>query len=181
MARPRPGIDILVMPRVNPLIQRFDMDCPMKPVEIKNIYTFDRQPATRNYTVADLRVRKGSGKRLTMCNPANASEIKTCVDAGIDTLTIWADQIGMAREITPHHFAGTGINWVDRITPDDICGEVPENPKHAHTFRNLAPLHQQIYDERVSALKEFQSEVTKITSHTHRKQSQCILARRNYC
>ncbi|MDB0052994.1 hypothetical protein N9F04_04665 [Ascidiaceihabitans sp.] len=32
---------------------------------MKNIYTFGRKPAQRNYTVADLSALKGSGKRLT--------------------------------------------------------------------------------------------------------------------
>ncbi len=246
---------------------------------MKNIYTFGRKPAVRNYTAADLKALKGSGKRLTMCNPSNATEIQACVDAGIDTLTVWVDQIELAREIAPTHFAGTGINWADHATPDDIlreaircmelgvdmfftnrsydvvemlakenipvqahmglvpsfstwygglrafgrtadeaveiyrtfkryedagcfaveiecvaeetlnllndktsivtfslgsgnagdviflfmadiCGEDPNAPKHAHAFRNLAPLHQQLYDERVAALQEFQSEVT---------------------
>jgi len=46
----------------------------------------------------------------------------------------------------------------------DICGEDSEEekpPKHAHAFGNLARLHQQMYEERVAALTEFQSEVTK--------------------
>ena len=36
----------------------------------------------------------------------------------------------------------------------------PNPPKHAHAFRNLAPLHRQLYDERVAALKDFQAEVS---------------------
>ena len=46
----------------------------------------------------------------------------------------------------------------------DICGEASEEdqpPKHAHAFGNLARLHKQIYEERVAALSEFHSEVTK--------------------
>lgn len=45
----------------------------------------------------------------------------------------------------------------------DICGEDSEEerpPKHAHAFGNLRRLHQQMYEERVAALKEFHSEVT---------------------
>ena len=41
----------------------------------------------------------------------------------------------------------------------DICGEAENPPRHAHAFRDLAPLHQQLHTERVAALKEFQSEV----------------------
>ena len=46
----------------------------------------------------------------------------------------------------------------------DICGEDSEEekpPKHAHAFGNLARLHKQMYEERVAAMKEFHSEVTK--------------------
>jgi len=46
----------------------------------------------------------------------------------------------------------------------DICGEDSEEdspPKHAHAFGNLARLHKQVYDERVAALSEFHSEITK--------------------
>ncbi len=46
----------------------------------------------------------------------------------------------------------------------DICGEDSEEekpPKHAHAFGNLARLHKQMYEERVAAMSEFHSEVTK--------------------
>ena len=245
---------------------------------MKNIYTFGRRPAKRNYTVADLQALKGSGKRLSMCNPANETEIRACVEAGIDTLTVWDDQVESAREIAPHHFMGTAMNWGQYATPDeilraaidcmergadmyftnrsydivemlskesipvqahmglvpslstwcgglrafgrtadeamkiyrvfkryedagcfaveiecvaektlellnpktsivtfslgsgnagdviflfmaDICGEDPDPPRHAYAFRNLQPLHQQIYEERTAALKEFNTAV----------------------
>lgn len=244
---------------------------------MKKIYTFGRKPALRNYTVADLQALKGSGERLSMCNPANETEISACVDAGIDTLTVWDDQIESAREIAPHHFMGTAMNWGQFATPDDIlraaidcmergadmyftnrsydivemlakesipvqahmglvpslstwcgglrafgrtadeameiyrvfkcyedagcfaveiecvaektlkllnnrtsivtislgsgnagdiiflfmsdiCGESNNPPRHAYAFRDLKPLHQQLYDERVAALKEFHAE-----------------------
>ena len=44
----------------------------------------------------------------------------------------------------------------------DICGEASEEdkpPKHAHAFGNLRRLHDQIYEERVAALKAFDDEV----------------------
>ena len=245
---------------------------------MKNIYTFGRKPAKRNYTVADLQALKGSGQRLSMCNPANETEIQACVDAQIDTLTVWDNQMELARDIAPHHFMGTAMNWGQYATPDeilraaidcmergadmyftnrsydivemlakesipvqahmglipslstwcgglraygrtakeameiyrtfkryedvgcfaveiecvaeqtlallndktsivtfslgsgnagdviflfmsDICGEEPNPPRHAHAFRNLKPLHEQIYTERVGALKEFHAEV----------------------
>ena len=45
----------------------------------------------------------------------------------------------------------------------DICGEAPIRPKHAHTFRDLKPLHEQLYAERVGALKDFDTEVKALT------------------
>ena len=87
---------------------------------MKNIYTFGRKPAQRNYTIPDLRALKGSGNRLTMCNPAGAAEIRACVEAGIDTLTVWDDQLEIAREIAPTHFMGTAMNWGQHKTNDEI-------------------------------------------------------------
>lgn len=46
----------------------------------------------------------------------------------------------------------------------DICGEASEEdkpPKHAYAFGKLARLHQQIYTERVAALREFHNEVSR--------------------
>ena len=245
---------------------------------MKNIYSFARKPAKRNYTISDLQALKGSGKRLTMCNPANEVEIQACVDAEIDLLTVWDNQMDVARQIAPTHFMGTAMTWSQYATPDeilraaiscmekgadmyytlrsydivemlakegipvqghigliptfsiwsgglrafgrtaeeamkiyqtfkryedagcfaveiecvaeqalqaindktsivtfslgsgnagdaiflfmsDICGESTDPPKHAHAFGNLAPLNQQLYDERVAALKKFHIEV----------------------
>ena len=246
---------------------------------MRNIYDFGRKPAQRNYTVRDLIDLKGSGKRLTMCNPANEVEIRACVDAGIDLLTVWDTQLDMARQTAPTHFQGVGITWgqfatkeeilrhaidcmergadmyytnrsydiveilakesipvqvhmglvptishwvgglraygrtaegamellrtfkryedvgafaceIECVAEDtlrllndrtsmvtislgsgnagdviflfmaDICGEAENPPRHAHAFGNLARLHEQMYAERVDALKAFQSEVT---------------------
>ncbi|MEM8976385.1 MAG: 3-methyl-2-oxobutanoate hydroxymethyltransferase [Pseudomonadota bacterium] len=44
----------------------------------------------------------------------------------------------------------------------DICGEASEEespPKHAYAFGDVGRLHQQIHEERVSALSEFHREV----------------------
>ncbi len=87
---------------------------------MKNIYTFGRRPAQRNYTVRDLLNLKESGDRLTMCNPANEAEIQACVDAGIDLLTLWDVHLDMARKIAPTHFAGTAMNWGQFATNDEI-------------------------------------------------------------
>ena len=54
---------------------------------MKRIYDLARRPAKRNYTIADLQALKGTGKKVTMCNPSNVTEAKACVEAGIDLLT----------------------------------------------------------------------------------------------
>ena len=87
---------------------------------MKNIYTFGRKPAQRNFTIPDLRALKGSGKRLTMCNPGNSIELQACVDAGIDTLTVWDDAVESSREIAPNHFMGTGSTWGQYHSNDQI-------------------------------------------------------------
>ena len=53
---------------------------------MKRIYDFSRSPSARNYTVSDLKALKGSDKKLSMSNPANADELRACMDAGIDLL-----------------------------------------------------------------------------------------------
>lgn len=87
---------------------------------MKKIYDFARKPAARNYTIDDLRALKGSDIRLSMCNPSNAVEIQACVDAGIDVLTCWDDQVEEARRIAPTTFMGTGTTWRQYHTPDEI-------------------------------------------------------------
>ena len=78
---------------------------------MKRIYDFSRSPSKRNYTVDDLKKLKFSDKKLSMSNPANALELKACIDAGIDLLTVWENQIEEVRKIAPHHFAGVGSTW----------------------------------------------------------------------
>ena len=78
---------------------------------MKRIYDFSRSPSARNYTIADLQALKGSGKKLSMSNPANADELRACIEAGIDLLVVWESQIEEVRQIAPHHFAGVGSTW----------------------------------------------------------------------
>ncbi|MCU9850018.1 3-methyl-2-oxobutanoate hydroxymethyltransferase [Defluviimonas sp. WL0024] len=91
---------------------------------MKRIYDFGRRPSARNYTVADLKALKGSGRKLSMSNPANAAELRACVEAGIDLLVVWAEQIEEVRQIAPHHFAGVGSTWAQ-------FGTLPEIMDHA--------------------------------------------------
>ncbi len=87
---------------------------------MKRIYDFSRSPAKRNYTVADLQALKGSDKKLSMSNPANATELRACLDAGIDLLVVWAEQIEEVRQIAPHHFMGVGSTWSQFGTANEI-------------------------------------------------------------
>ena len=87
---------------------------------MKRIYDFARSPSARNYTVADLKALKGSDRKLSMSNPANANELRACIDAGIDLLVVWAEQIEEVRQIAPHHFAGVGSTWVQFGSTQEI-------------------------------------------------------------
>ena len=87
---------------------------------MKRIYDFGRSPARRNYTVADLKALKGTDTKLSMSNPANPTEIRACVDAGIDLLVVWDEQLDEARRIAPDHFMGIGSTWKQFGTTDEI-------------------------------------------------------------
>ncbi len=87
---------------------------------MRRIYDFGRKPAKRNYTVADLKALKGTGKKLSMSNPANATELQACIDAGIDLLVVWDSQLDECRRIAPHHFMGIGSTWMQFGTTDEI-------------------------------------------------------------
>ncbi len=95
----------------------------MKP---RRLYDFGRKPAKRNYTVADLKALKGTGKKLSMSNPANATELRACLDAGIDLLVIWSNQLKECREIAPHQFMGVGSTWSQFGTADEILCDAVE-------------------------------------------------------
>ncbi|WP_299483045.1 3-methyl-2-oxobutanoate hydroxymethyltransferase [uncultured Roseibium sp.] len=93
---------------------------------MKRIYDFSRTPAKRNYTVADLRALKGSGRTLSMANPANNDELQACVEAGIDLFVVGADQMTDVRRIAPHHFTGAGSTWAQFGSEDEIVAHAYE-------------------------------------------------------
>lgn len=78
---------------------------------MKRIYDFSRNPATRNYTIADMQALKGTGTKLSMANPANNEEVQACLEAGIDLFVVGGDQIEDVRRIAPHIFTGVGSSW----------------------------------------------------------------------
>lgn len=87
---------------------------------MRRIYDFGRRPAMRNYTVADLKALKGSENKLSMSNPKDATELRACLDAGIDLLVVWDSQLEECREIAPHQFMGVGSTWKQFGIPDEI-------------------------------------------------------------
>lgn len=87
---------------------------------MKRIYDFSRTPAQRNYTIADLQALKGTGRALTMSNPANPEELQACVDAGIDLFVVGAEQMEDVRRIAPTHFTGAGSTWAQFGSDDEI-------------------------------------------------------------
>lgn len=96
----------------------------------KRIYDFSRNPSARNYTVSDLQALKGSGEKLSMSNPANMTELKACVDAGIDLFVISGDDLVDFRQLAPHHFMGVGSTWSQFGNPDDILEHAFEMMRH---------------------------------------------------
>ncbi|MEM6679326.1 MAG: 3-methyl-2-oxobutanoate hydroxymethyltransferase [Pseudomonadota bacterium] len=93
---------------------------------MKRIYDFSRKPAERNYTVADLQALKGSGRKLSMANPANNAELEACVAAGIDLFVVGADQMADVRRIAPTHFTGAGSTWAQFGSDDEIVAHAYE-------------------------------------------------------
>ena len=93
---------------------------------MKRIYDFSRKPAMRNYTVADLKALKGSGKKLSMANPANRDEISACVEAGIDLFVVGTEQMEDVRELAPAHFTGAGSSWSQFGSDDEIVAHAFE-------------------------------------------------------
>ncbi|MDB4224750.1 3-methyl-2-oxobutanoate hydroxymethyltransferase [Granulosicoccus sp.] len=87
---------------------------------MKRMYDFNRSPTERNYTIADLQSLKGSGEKLSMSNPANADELRACIEADIDLLVVWESQIEEVRKIAPHHFAGVGSTWAQFGSAQEI-------------------------------------------------------------
>ena len=93
---------------------------------MKRIYDFSRNPAMRNYTIADLQALKGSGQKLSMANPANNEEVLACVEAGIDLFVVGGDQIDDVRRLAPHHFTGVGSTWAQFGSNEEILAHAFE-------------------------------------------------------
>ena len=108
---------------------------------MKRIYDFSRNPAKRNHTVQDLRALKGSGRKLSMANPADTDQIRACVEAGIDLFVTGSDLIEDVREIAPHHFTGVGSTWAQFGSNEEILADAFEAMRRGadmyYTLRSL--------------------------------------------
>lgn len=93
---------------------------------MKRIYDFSRTPAERNYTVSDLKALKGSGRKLSMANPADNDQIVACVEAGIDLFVVGTEQMQDVRRLAPTHFTGAGSSWAQFGSDDDIVDHAYE-------------------------------------------------------
>jgi 3-methyl-2-oxobutanoate hydroxymethyltransferase len=93
---------------------------------MKRIYDFSRNPAERNYTIADLKALKGSGRKLSMANPADNDQLRACVEAGIDLFVVGSEQIEDVRRIAPKHFTGVGSTWAQFGSNDEILAHAFE-------------------------------------------------------
>lgn len=93
---------------------------------MKRIYDFSRTPAVRNYTCADLQALKGSGRQLSMSNPANSDEMLACVQAGIDLFVVGVEQMEDVRRIAPTTFTGAGSSWSQFGSDDEIVAHAYE-------------------------------------------------------
>ena len=117
---------------------------------MKRIYDFSRNPAKRNYTVADLQALKGSGRTLSMANPANNEELRACVEAGIDLFVVGADQMKDVREIAPTHFTGAGSTWAQFGSDDEIVAHAYETMRDGadmyYTLRSFKVMERMAKD-----------------------------------
>ncbi len=117
---------------------------------MKRIYDFSRNPAQRNYTVADLKALKGSGRTLSMANPANNDELRACVEAGIDLFVVGADQMADVRAIAPTHFTGAGSTWAQFGSDDEIVAHAYETMRAGadmyYTLRSLDVMERMAKD-----------------------------------
>lgn len=117
---------------------------------MQRIYDFSRAPAKRNYTVADLRALKGSGRKLSMSNPADNDQIRACVEAGIDLFVVGADQMDDVRRIAPDHFTGAGSTWAQFGSDDEIVAHAYETMRNGadmyYTLRSLDVMERMAKD-----------------------------------
>lgn len=111
----------------------------------------------RNYTVSDLKALKGTGKKLSMANPADRDQIIACVEAGIDLFVVGTDQMEDVRELAPAHFTGAGSSWSQFGSDDEII---------AHAFEAMRRGADMYYTLRsFDVMERMASEGIPVQSH----------------
>ena len=124
---------------------------------MKRIYDFSRNPAVRNYTVADLKALKRSDTTLSMANPADRDQIRACVEAGIDLFVVGTEQIEDVRELAPTHFTGVGSSWSQFGSDEEII---------AHAFEAMRRGGDMYYTLRsFDVMERMASEGIPVQSH----------------
>ncbi|MEM7081559.1 MAG: 3-methyl-2-oxobutanoate hydroxymethyltransferase [Pseudomonadota bacterium] len=121
------------------------------------IYDFSRNPAERNYTIKDLQALKGTGRKLSMANPADPAQIQACVEAGIDLFVVGSDQIEDVRRLAPTHFTGVGSTWAQFGSNEEIV---------AHAFDAMRRGADMYYTLRsFEAMERLSNEGIPVQSH----------------
>lgn len=89
---------------------------------MKNIYTWNAQPAKRNLTIADMRAAKGK-HRFVQTKVATAEEAAAAGEAGLDMLICTSPNVAEVRRGNDELFLTATIAWQKFVTEDEIMRE----------------------------------------------------------
>ncbi|HAA91380.1 MAG TPA: ketopantoate hydroxymethyltransferase [Rhodospirillaceae bacterium] len=89
---------------------------------MKNIYTWNAQPAERNLTIADMRSAKGK-RQFVQTKVATAVEAAAAGEAGLDMLICTSPTVEDVRRGNDTLFLTATIAWQNFVTGDDILRE----------------------------------------------------------
>ncbi|MBN3563793.1 3-methyl-2-oxobutanoate hydroxymethyltransferase [Aliamphritea spongicola] len=107
---------------------------------MKKIYTYGGEFGLRNWTAADLTAHKG-GAKLTQVTAVNAEEAAAAEAAGIDMISIIADDLAVTRAAAPHTFITAALQLTDYYQEEAVINgafKAMEGGADAvYTIRNL--------------------------------------------
>jgi len=107
---------------------------------MKKIYTYGGEFAERNWTAGDLTAHKG-GHKLTQVTAVNAEEAAAAEAAGIDMISIIADDLAVTRQAAPKTFITAALQLTDYCTEELVVNgafKAMEGGADAvYTIRNL--------------------------------------------
>ena len=86
---------------------------------MKQIFTFGHKAAQRNWTIADMRAKKGK-LQLTEVTAMNAEQAANAATAGIDTLITRSQMLSEVRAAAPNTFITAALILVDYPTERDV-------------------------------------------------------------